>query len=233
MNEKIIAVLIILLYFSPVFYQLIIVIKESKRGNKLPLKKFLKVFKYSVLIFILIVTGLGIISHTNYLDYEKPITYDRFDEITFENFRGLEFFKKSLYGNERFAYVYTTIDSNFDRNYVSIQSLFHPSRSFVYNKHTNSRELLKHEKYHIKITELYARKARKEVLQLTSITSDKVNKILEIIWIKEREYQRQYDYDTFHSYVLSEQKKYEKEVDSLLNLHTAYKNPKINIDGKD
>jgi len=233
MNEKIIAVLIILLYFSPVFYQLSIVIKESKRGNKLPLKKFLRVFKYSVLIFILIITDLGIISHTNYLDYERPTTYDRFDEITFENFRGLEFFKKSLYGNERFAYVYTTIDSDFDENYVTIQSLFHPSRSFVYNKHTNSRELLKHEKYHIKITELYARKARKEVLQLSSITSDKVNEILEAIWRKEREYQKRYDYDTFHSYVLSEQKKYEKEVDSLLNLHAAYKNPKINIDEKD
>ena len=45
------------------------------------------------------------------MNYEKPITFDKYDEITFENFRGLELFKKSLYGNERFAYVVTTIES--------------------------------------------------------------------------------------------------------------------------
>ena len=75
----------------------------------------------------------------------------------------MEFFKKSLYGNEKFAYVVSTLESEISDNYVTIQSLFHPSRSYVYNSHSNSHELLTHEKYHIKITELYARKAKKRI----------------------------------------------------------------------
>lgn len=50
--------------------------------------------------------------------------------------------------------------------------------------------------------------------------------------IEERAFQKEYDYNTFHSYVLSEQKKYEKEVDSLLTLLIKYKNPKIIINDK-
>ncbi|MBL4605908.1 MAG: hypothetical protein JKY02_09690 [Flavobacteriaceae bacterium] len=137
MNENLAATLILLLYFSPVFYQLILVIKESKRGNKKPLKKLLRFLKYSYLVLTPILVGFATISHTNYLNYEKPLTFDKYDQITFENFRGLEFFKKSLYGNERFAYVVTTIESDIDENSVTIQSLFHPSRSFVYKTNTN------------------------------------------------------------------------------------------------
>src|SRR5690606_39189926 len=112
MNENLIVILIILIYFSPVFYQLGIVIKESKRENKIPLKNLKKFLKYSVVIIVPLAIGFGILNHTNFLNYEKPMTFDKYDQITFENFRGFEFFKKSLYGNERFAYVVTSIDSD-------------------------------------------------------------------------------------------------------------------------
>lgn len=230
MNENLIAILILLLYFSPIFYQLILVIKESKRGNPLPLKKFLKVVKYSFLILIPCLIGFAVISHTNYLDYEKPLTFDKYDQITFENFRGLEFFKKSLYGNERFAYVNTTIESEIDENSVTVQSLFHPSRSFVYNKQAYSKELLSHEKYHIKITELFTRKAKEKLSKLNTFDEDKIEGIIDNSRKEEREYQIQYDYNTFHSYVLSEQTRYEKEVDSLLTNLNKFKKPKIKID---
>jgi|GEM_PF-2448727 len=232
MNETFIAILIVTIYFSPVFYQLVIVIKESKKGNRIPLKKFFKVLKYSLFIIIPLIIGFAIISHTNYFNYEKPLTYDKYDRITFENFRGLEFFKKSLYGNEHFAYVVTTIESKIDENSVTVVSLFYPSRSYVYNTYTNSTELLNHEKYHIKITELYARKAKKRLSKLNHFSPEKIEGILKQIRQEERAFQKSYDYDTFHSYVLSEQKKYEREVDSLLNLLTEFKNPKITINDK-
>jgi len=232
MNENVIAVLILLLYFSPLFYQLIIVIKESKRGNRIPLKKFLKYTKYSFLILVPIIIAFVVISHTNYLNYEKPLTFDKYEQITFENFRGLEFFKKSLYGNTRFAYVVTSIDSEIDDNSVTVQSLFYPSRSFVYKKNTNSNELLTHEKYHIKITELFARKAKKKISKLNTFDENKIEGIIREVKTKERAFQKEYDYNTFHSYVLSEQKRYEKEVDSLLISLTKYENPKITIDDK-
>lgn len=232
MNENLIATLILLLYFSPVFYQLIIVIKESKKGNKIPLKKFLKFVKYSLLILTPLLIGFIVISHTNYLNYEKPLTFDKYNQITFRNFRGLEFFKKSLYGNERFAYVVTTIESKIDNNSVTVQSFFHPSRSFVYKINTNNKELLSHEKYHIKITELFARKAKEKISNLTHFEKNKIEGIIKDTKKEERTFQSEYDYDTFHSYVLSEQKKYEKEIDSLLNLLTKFKNPKIKINDK-
>lgn len=230
MNENLVAILILLLYFSPVFYQLFLVIKKNQRENRLPLKKFLKYVKYSFAILITCLIGFAIISHTNYLNYEKPMTFDKYDQITFENFRGLEFFKKSLYGNERFAYVNTTIESEIDDNSVIVKSLFHPSRSFVYNKKTHSKELLSHEKYHIKITELFTRKAKEKLSSLNTFDENKIEGIINNSKQEERAYQKAYDYDTFHSYVLSEQKRYEKEIDSLLNNLNEFKNPKIIID---
>lgn len=232
MSDNLIVILFILTYFSPVFYQLVLVIKESKKGNKIPLKKFKKFLKYSVVIIIPIIMGFGILSHTNFLNYEKPMTYEKYDQITFDNFRGLEFFKKSLYGNERFAYVVTSIESDIDDNSVTVQSLFYPSRSFVYKKNTNSKELLTHEKYHIKITELFARKAKEKISKLNRFEKNKIERIIQQAKKEEREFQREYDYNTFHSYVLGEQKKYEKEVDSLLNLLSEYGTPKIQFNEK-
>jgi len=179
------------------------------------------------MIIIPVIIGFGLLSHTNYLNYEKPLTFDKYEQITFENFRGLEFFKKSLYGNERFAYVVTSIESEIDDKTVTVQSFFHPSRSFVYKKNTNSKELLTHEKYHIKITELFTRKAKEKISKLNKFDGKKIEEIIRQAEQDEINFQRQYDYDTFHSYVFSEQKRYEKEVDSLLNLLTEYKKPKI------
>lgn len=230
MNENLIVIIILLLYFSPIFYQLGIVLKERKKGNRKPLKRFFTAVKYSLAVLCVLIIGFAILSHTNYLDYEEPLTFDKYEKITFDNFRGIEFLKKSLYGNEKFAYVVTSINWEFENNSVIVQSFFYPSRSFVYNKNTNSRELLTHEKYHIKITELFARKAKMEISKLDSFDEKRIEGILEQIELDERSYQKEYDYNTFHSYVLSEQKRYEKEIDSLLDLLTNYKKPKVFFD---
>jgi len=212
MNEKLIIILIVLLYFSPVFYQLFILLKERKEENKKLLKKLFIFTKYSFLILILTSIVLGTLSHTNFLDYEKPITFDKYDHITFQNFRGLEFFKKSLYGNERFAYVVTSIDSDIEDNSVTVKSLFYPSRSFVYKKNTNSKELLTHEKYHIKITELFARKAKEKISNLSIFDKNKIEGIISDIKIQERAFQKEYDYNTFNSNLLSKQKNTRKKL---------------------
>ena len=232
MSDKSIIVLIFLVYFSPVFYHSYLLLKEKKDENRLKLKRLLKSLKIGVLVLLCSVLVVAILSHTNYLNYEKPIVYDDYDKITFENFRGLEFFKKSLYGNERFAYVVTTIDTDISEEHVTVKSLFHPSKSFVYNNKINSEELLSHEKYHFKITELFARKAKERIAKINNFSKEKVEAVISNIINEENEYQKMYDYDTFHSYVYNEQKRYEKEVDSLLNLLKDYKKPKIKINVK-
>ncbi|MCL6272707.1 hypothetical protein M3P19_01740 [Muricauda sp. 2012CJ35-5] len=227
MNDVLIVVLVLAIYFSPVFFQLSIVIKEKKKGNQLPYKKLKKALRVSLIILTPILVIFLVLIRINFLDYEKPIPYDRIEEISFENFRGLEFFKKTLYGNERYAYIVTSIELKYHEDYIIIQSFFHPSRSYVYNNATNSPDLLKHELYHFKVTELYARKARKLVSVLKNPTKNDIDKIVGDIWLKERNFQKKYDFDTFHSYVFSEQKRYEQKIDSLLLLLEKFKNPRI------
>lgn len=197
------------------------------------MKKFYRYLKLGVLSVILLLAGIFTISHTNYFDYEKPITFDRYDQISFENFRGIELFRKSLYGNKRFAYVVTSIDYEIVEDGVFVHSLFHPSRSFVYKRKAFVEELLTHEKYHFKITELYARKARKEISALRKIDRAEVKRIIRKTERAENSFQRLYDQDTFHSYVYGEQKKYERKIDSLLVLLSDFKNPKVEINEDD
>lgn len=234
MKASTVIISIIFLIYIPVFRQLYIALKEEKKGNdtKISFKRIKLFLKYSFYVLITITLSVAVLSHTNLLNYESPMKFDKIEQITFENFRGLEFFKKELYGNERFAYVVCTIDSKIDENSVTIETLFHPSRSFVYNKNAHSNELLTHEKYHIKITELYTRKAKKRISQLEEFNKNKILKIIDQIEKEEIKFQHQYDFDTFHSYVLSEQKRYEKQIDSLLNLLVKYKCPKIDFNEK-
>lgn len=230
MNENVIIVLFILIYFSPVYYHLYLAVRESKKGNRIYLHRVKMFLNWGFIILLLIIGVIAILSHTNYLDYEEPLTYDKVDEITFENFRGIELFKKSLYGNERFAYVYTTIETDIQPDSLLIKSLFHPSRSFVYKKNTNSQELLDHEIFHFKITELFVRKLKKRISGLEKPSDEKIREIIEDFKAREKSFQQRYDYETFHSYVYGEQKRYEKLIDSSLNSLKEYTNPKIYMD---
>ncbi|TRZ43991.1 hypothetical protein [Robertkochia solimangrovi] len=232
MKDILIIILVILIYFSPVFYQLFIVIKENKKGNKVPLGKLKRILKISLMIIVPLLIAFALLIRVNYLNYERPMTFDKYDQITFENFRGLEFFRKSLYGNERFAYVVTTIETDISNDGVTIESLFHPSRSFVYKRNIFSEDLLSHEKYHIKITELFTRKAKKKIAKLDRYDKERIEMIIDDMYADVHDYQKEYDYNTFHSYVWSEQKRYEKEIDSLLNLLAEYKKPKIQFNEK-
>ena len=109
---------------------------------------------------------------------------------------------------------------------------FHPSRSFVYNKKSLSKDLLTHELYHFKITEVFARKTRKEIIENKISSFEKRKEILNINLIEEQRFQELYDYETYHSYIYSKQREYEKKIDSLLLTLNVYKNQKLNINEK-
>lgn len=189
-------------------------------------KKTLKIIIVLVVLFLAAFLGLN---KVNFLDYESPKTYDKINEITLKNFRGLEFFQSSLYGNEHFAYINTTIDYSFEADSIRVESLFHPSSSYVYNKKAFSNELLRHELYHFKIAEIYARMIKSRISKLKRTTKIDIENLIDAMKIEENKFQAKYDDDTFHSYVLSEQKKYEKSIDSLITQYDNFKNPKVYI----
>ena len=74
--------------------------------------------------------------------------------------------------------------------------------------------------------------SKKRISELKKTNKNQIEEIISVIKSEERRYQIEYDDDTFHSYVLSEQKKYEKNIDSLLSLHNTFKNPKVFINEK-
>jgi hypothetical protein len=228
MNEEEIGIAITLaLYLLTIPYALYQGLKQ-RGSQKLKLRvKFLRFAKINIAIIAAAFTGFAILTHTNYLNYERPIEFANYDSITFQNFRGLELFKKTLYNNPHFAYVVTSIEYQIDDDSITVRSLFHPSRSYVYNQLTNSKELLQHEKYHFKITELFARKIKKQIATEKFRDKSTIETLIKKELLEERKYQRKYDDKTFHSYVLSEQKKFENEVDSLLDLLTTFQPSKI------
>ncbi|EJL61280.1 hypothetical protein [Flavobacterium sp. CF136] len=170
-----------------------------------------------------------ILTQVNFLDYRSPKTYDKIDEITLNDFRGLEFFQNTLYGNEHFAYIKTSIDYDFEKDSIRVESFFHPSSSYVYNRKAFSNELLTHELYHFRIKEMYVRMIKSQISKFKKVNKTEIEDLIGKMKIKERQFQIKYDDDTFHSYVLSEQKKYEKSIDSLLTLYSNFKNPKVYI----
>lgn len=222
-SEQITVIIISVIYLPLIILTILVHLKKIK----IPKVSFKKVIKINLLLIFIITIAILIINHINFLDYEKPISYKEIDRITFKNFRGLNLFKKELYGEKNFAYVYTTIDCSYTKDSMEIGAVFHPSRSYVYDKKSNSVDLLTHELYHFKITEIFARKIRKEIVQKKITDKDEIKRILDKNILLEDEFQKKYDYDTFHSYVYKEQKKYEKVIDSTLNNLNDFKDLKI------
>ncbi|WP_379812380.1 hypothetical protein [Flavobacterium chuncheonense] len=210
-------------------YLLIIIFTILVNLKKIVIQKvsFGKVLKINLFISLLVLVFLFILNYINFIDYEKPIPYKEVNQITFKKFKGFEFFKKELYGSKYFAYVFTSIDYEITKESINIDAHFHPSRSFVYDKEAKSSELLNHEIYHFKITEIFARKIRKEIIQKKAFDKKLIEEIISKNIILENRFQEKYDYDTFHSYVLKEQKKYEKIVDSTLKSLNKYEDSKI------
>lgn len=226
-NNYHIIVLLVILY-SPILFDLINFFRKASLGQ-IPKKR---VRRYLVRLFAILFVSAGIVlslNRVNYLNYESPIPFSRYDEIDFQNFRGLEFFRKSLHGNPRFAYVYTSIATDIEDDVVYVESFFHPSRSYVYNRNSYSKELLRHELYHFRITELYGRRIRKNLSLVSNNDRDKIESIIVNLKREERVYQLRYDSDSYHSYVSKEQKKYEHEIDSLISSLHDYSSTKITI----
>lgn len=222
-QERIIIIVLSIIYSIVILIELFFYLKLIKR----PKIKFKKILYYNFLIILLIVFSLLTLSYTNYLDYEKPIPYSKFHTISFRNFRGLEFFKRTFLGNEHYAYVVTSIEYQIEKDFITVEAYFHPSKSFVYNKDTNSNDLLTHELYHFKITEIYARMTREKISKLNNPSKENITNIIRDCELLENEFQKKYDYETYHSYIYNKQIKYQKIIDSTLLSLNKFKDPKI------
>jgi hypothetical protein len=190
------------------------------------IKRLWTKLNYSVFILGITTVTAAILLNVNILSYRAPMPFSQIDTITLKDFRGFKVPNQTLDGSAEFAFITTSIECDRDHKAVTVTSYFHPARSYVFNDRIVDPSLLRHELYHFRVTELFARKCRKELLDFTQVPSDdEIDAIVESNWSDEREMQYRYDDDSYHGYIMKEQKRWEKEIDSLLTLMIEYKTP--------
>jgi hypothetical protein len=224
-------ILFVSIFFSVIMLFLIIakihILKKNRLLNRQVVFKFLDRILLIISAMVIIITLLW---DFNYLRYKAPIPHKHWETITLNDFRGLKKPFDSLYGESKFAFVSTSIRVKKKHNEIEIETLFHPCRSYVYNRKLFANYLLTHEMYHFHITEYCARMMRKEVKDLLE-SDNKVNlkEIKNRILIKEQELQYQYDDETYHSYVHSKQVEWQNKIDSSLVSLEKYSNSIISL----
>jgi hypothetical protein len=192
------------------------------------LKRLRSKINTTVLILGLTTLVVSILFHINFLRYSPPIPFSDIDKITLKHFKGYRKPYQTLHGEKQFAFITTTLSCEANGNAVEVQALFHPSRSYVFNDKIVDRFLLKHELYHFRITEVFARRCRKALSQSKYLPSgSEINEIISTNEEDEDEMQTRYDFEAYHGYVMKQQTRWEKEVDSLLNLLNEYQTPII------
>lgn len=224
-------ILFVTIFFSVIILFVIIakiqILKRNKLLNRQVVFKFLDKILLIISAMVIIVALLW---DFNYLRYKAPIPYKQWETITLNDFRGLKKPFDSLYGESKFAFVSTSIRVKKSYNEIEIETLFHPCRSYVYNRKLFANYLLTHEMYHFHITEYCARMMRKEVQDLIdSGEKIKLNDIKNRILLKEQELQYQYDDETYHSYVHSKQIEWQNKIDSSLVSLENYSNSIISL----
>jgi hypothetical protein len=113
-NEKIVFIALSVLYIPLFLLEFFYYIKLLNR----PKISFKITFKYIFISFSVLILGILTLSHTNYLNYEKPIPYKDYNSIDFKKFKGIELFRKELFGSKYFAYVVTSIEVEFEKKIV-------------------------------------------------------------------------------------------------------------------
>lgn len=177
-----------------------------------------------------VILGLGILMafqvllfDVNVLRYDAPIPYERKDEITLQDFKGLNKPGNTLDGGTEFAFIEVDWKVRQGNGWILVENRFHPARSYVYLDNLYSPDLLQHELVHFQISELYARKFRRELtMEGEQLSNKELKRRLLRYRLLEREEQARYDDETYHGYVLNQQKAWEHRLDSLLQTHAAY-----------
>lgn len=192
------------------------------------IKLLRKKIDFTILILGLTFLGASILFQINLLQYRAPMEHKDFELITLKDFKGYKLPNQTLHGEKQFAFIVTSIEWTSGGKEVEVKSLFHPSRSYTFSQNSSDKHLLLHEMYHFHITEIFARKVREELSLSEQVpASKKIKEIVAFNLALEREMQADYDYETYHGYVLKKQKSWQTKSDSLLSLRQNYSQTKI------
>lgn len=180
----------------------------------------------------LIIGAIGILVLIPLLksNFNAPVTMQRWRQLEWDDFQGFE---------KPFTGWAAGISSSVFVEYDSTQQKYrayaemHNQYSWKSKLALNSDYVLNHEQYHFNITEYHARKLN-EILENQNIRSEsQVLDNLAEIRSELRRMQNKYDNETDHSLIKVIQRKWEYQIDSLLNSQEEYplsfENEKVNI----
>jgi hypothetical protein len=138
-------------------------------------------------------------------------------QLTWDDFRGKPH-TKSRVG----AITYSGIKYSYEQSGSSLSmkvvATFDPDLSW-YNKSTANEYVLRHEQLHFDITELYARKLRAALKQISpkaAKPSAIAEKLYDKFFSESRDYQDLYDHETNHSRNEARQAEWDKKISSAL-----------------
>lgn len=128
---------------------------------------------------------------------------------------------------------YSTVDISDRSSTVMITARFHPKESWTrYPNLNNPDQALEHEKRHMDITEVYARKFR-QLVSTSHFTAshfqEEIGRLFKEIVSQQREEQTRYDQETNHSINTAQQQKWNTQIDRQLEALKAYSTPVLTV----
>lgn len=165
-------------------------------------------------------------------DYDpyQYIAWNEYYNLSWENFKGHP--ANGSFGNAGTAVKIQAKPYKSGKNiHYKVYALFDKNKSWATD---TSPELLSHEQLHFDIAELYARKIRKKVAELSARNEKdlkKYNGAIQKILEESNQADRQYDIETLHGAIKDKQEKWHAKIKHDLKLLEAYKKP-VRIIGK-
>lgn len=225
MQPHIIILTLVGLAFIPEVIWIVKLFRNKAQESQLP-----KItFRINCIVLILgsALLALAVMYDVNFLRYKAPMEYSDWQKIEWSDFRAIKRPHQTLEGSEYFAFISTNIEVEQNTNSAEVKTYFNPSRSYTYSERDAGQDLLRHELYHLHITEYFARLIRKKFTELGKQSNNEefVNAYLQ----QENQWQYQYDQETSHGYLLGRQRKWQKKTDSCLLSLEKYSAPIINF----
>jgi hypothetical protein len=176
-------------------------------------------------LLILIIISINMCGNITIKEDKNKIYWDKNKPLTWKDFQGKVSSKTAT------SVAYTTVDFKYSvltKHSIQVSNCFLKDQSWV-KKHYQLQEILAHEQYHFNISEVFARRMRKEMETVTFPSTKNVQQIFDH-WIKKYNAEQElYDKETSHSQIEAEQLRWQKKIDNELIELEAYKDQIVNI----
>lgn len=196
-----------------------------ERRQALDREKLSSILDKVIILTSAVLFTISLLWDYNFLKFSHPIKHQDWEKITLSDFKGMNRPFHSLEGSTEFAFILSTIEVHKEHGGFRVETLFHPCRSYVYNRRIFAPALLTHEMVHFHITELHARMLRKELSESSGRIDLKAK--LKRILDAEQAMQERYDYESYHGQLSGKQLGWEAKTKAMLDSLSSFENPLV------